>query len=74
MDKLKLSVAEIVAATGESANVVFDAIRAGHLATFVVGRRRFARPDAVRGWVDFLEAESNAGRPVKYRGRCTEAA
>jgi len=74
MDKLKLSVAEIVAATGESANVVFDAIRAGHLATFVVGRRRFARPDAVRGWVDFLEAESNAGRPVKYRGRCKEAA
>lgn len=73
MEKVKLGLAEISEAVGESLNVVHDAIRAGHLETFLVGRRRFARPVAVRKWVDFLEAESNAGRPVKYRARAKEA-
>ena len=72
MEFLKVSLAQIVEATGESLPVVHDAIRAGHLSTFLVGRRRFARPDAVRKWVDFLEAQSNAGRPVVYRGRHSE--
>lgn len=69
MEKLKLTVAEICAAANESHSVVYDGIRKGHLKTFLVGRRRFARPSAVREWIDFLEAESDAGRPVLYRPR-----
>ena len=72
MEKLKLSLAEVGEVTGESDNVIQDAIRAGHLETFLVGRRRFARPASIRAWVDYLEAESRAGRPVKYRARCDE--
>lgn len=69
MEALKIPVEGVVAATGESRAVVYDAIKAGHLKTFLVGRRRFARPEAVREWVDFLESESDAGRPVCYRLR-----
>ena len=69
MEPLKVSIDDIVFATGESRAVVYDAIKAGHLNTFLVGRRRFARPIAVRAWIDFLEAESKAGRPVSYRAR-----
>jgi hypothetical protein len=69
MEALKVSLNEVVRATGESMAVVYDAIRAGHLETFLVGRRRFARPEKVRAWVDYLEAQSNAGRPVSYRAR-----
>lgn len=72
MEKLKLAMQEICVASGESLPVVYDAINAGHLETFLVGRRRFARPAAVRKWVDYLEAQSNAGTPVVYRGRKTE--
>lgn len=67
--KLKYSVRELCEITGESEPVINDAIKAGHLETFLVGRRRFARPQAAERWVDFLEAESKAGRPVKYRAR-----
>jgi NAD(P)H-dependent FMN reductase len=74
MEKLKLSMDEIGEASGESRPVVYDAIKAGHLDTFLVGRRRFARPAAVKAWIDYLERESNAGRPVVYRGRATERA
>jgi hypothetical protein len=69
VEPLKLALLEIVRLTGESTNVVYNAIAAGHLKTFVVGRRRFARPKDVRAWVDFLEARSNAGKPVQYRAR-----
>ena len=69
MEPLKVPVAEVPGVTGESMSVVYDAIKRGHLETFLVGRRRFARPAAIRKWVDFLEAESNAGRPVSYRAR-----
>lgn len=69
MEPLKISLDGIVAATGESRAIVYDAIKAGHLDSFLVGRRRFARPEAVRAWVDFLEAQSKAGRPVCYRTR-----
>lgn len=72
MEPLKLSVQEIGRITGESIPVVYDAINAGHLQTFLVGRRRFARPAAVRAWVDYLEAQSDAGKPVAYRARKTE--
>ncbi|MGE0804993.1 MAG: hypothetical protein AB7L76_05525 [Burkholderiaceae bacterium] len=69
MEPLKLGIKEICAVTKESPPVVYDAINAGHLETFLVGRRRFARPAAVRAWIDFLEAQSNAGKPVAYRAR-----
>ncbi len=69
MEPLKIPLDGIIAATGESKPVIYDAIKAGHLKTFLVGRRRFSRPEYVREWVDFLEAESKAGRPVCYRTR-----
>lgn len=75
MEKFKLTLDEIAATTNESRPVVYDAIKATHadgtphLKTFLVGRRRFARPEAVREWIDYLEAESAAGRPVSYRAR-----
>ena len=72
MDQLKIPLAEIPAVTQESLAVVYDAINAGHLKTFLVGRRRFARPAAIRAWVDYLEAQSNAGNPVTYRARSGE--
>lgn len=72
MEPLKVSIEEIKRATGESIPTIYAAIERGHLTTFLVGRRRFARPAAVRAWVDLLEAESNAGRPVLYRPRSSE--
>jgi hypothetical protein len=72
IEKLKLSLQEICEATGESTAVVYDAMNAGHLSTFLVGRRRFATPKAVQRWIDFLIAESEAGRPVCYRARSRE--
>ncbi len=72
MEKLKLGLGEIEQTTSESASVIQDAIRAGHLKTFVVGRRRFARPADVRRWIDFLERQSDAGTPVVYRARIAE--
>ena len=69
MNKLKLSLKEISEVTGESLPLIHDAINAGHLKTFVVGRRRFAKPEAVQKWVDYLEKQSDAGKPVKYRAR-----
>ncbi len=74
MEQLKVSIEGIIAATGESRAIVYDAINAGHLKTFLVGRRRFAKPQAVHAWVDFLEAESAAGRPIVYRARERTAA
>ena len=74
MDRLKIPVAEISRVAGESLAVVYDAIHAGHLETFLVGRRRFARPEAIRAWIDYLEAQSNAGRPVTYRARSGQRA
>lgn len=69
MQKLKLSMADIAEATGEAMPLIYAAINAGHLKTFLVGRRRFARPADVAAWVDFLQAESDAGRPVCYQAR-----
>lgn len=61
--------ADIAEATGEAMPLIYAAINAGHLKTFLVGRRRFARPADVATWVDFLQAESDAGRPVCYQAR-----
>lgn len=67
MEPLKLSITQIVEWTHECRAVIFDAIAAGHLKTFLVGRRRFARPAEVRKWVDYLEKRSEQGKPVTYR-------
>lgn len=72
MERLKISLAEIIECTGESMPTLYDAIRLGHLQTFLVGRRRFARPEAVRKWIDYLEAQSAAGTPIVYRARNAE--
>jgi hypothetical protein len=72
VEQLKIPLAEIPRVAGESLAVVYDAINAGHLETFLVGRRRFARPEAICAWIDYLEAQSNAGRPVMYRARSRE--
>jgi hypothetical protein len=69
IELLKWSLRQISEATGESLPLIHDAINEGHLKTFLVGRRRFARPADVRAWIDFLQAESDAGRPVSYRAR-----
>jgi hypothetical protein len=74
MEKLKFSMSDIATTSGECAAIIYDAIGAGHLKTFLVGRRRFARPEAVRAWIDYLESESAAGRPVVYRARNRAAA
>lgn len=68
----KLPLKAIAELTGESLPVIHDAINAGHLDTFLVGRRRFARPAAVAAWVDFLESRSKSGKPVVYRARSAE--
>ena len=69
MEPVKVPIRDVSTATGESPNVVADAVNAGHLKTFLVGRRRFTRPEYVKQWVDFLEAQSDAGMPVGYRPR-----
>ena len=69
IEPFKLSLRNIAELTGESLPLIHDAINAGHLDTFLVGRRRFARPTAVAAWVDFLESSSKAGRPISYRAR-----
>ena len=67
--KLKMSLMDIVEATGEALPLIRAAINAGDLKTFLVGRRRFARPADVEAWVDFLQRESDAGHPLKYQAR-----
>lgn len=74
MQKLKLSMAEIAEATGESLQLIYAAINAGDLKTFLVGRRRFARPADVEAWVDHMQAESDAGRPISYCSRERQSA
>lgn len=72
LERLKLSIQEIKEVTGESAPVIYEAIAKGDLKTFLVGRRRFARPESVAAWVDHLEKMSDAGKPVCYRARPEE--
>ena len=69
MEKLKLSRAECAELTGESLSIIDDAISAGDLKSFIVGRRRFVKPAALRAFVDYLEKQSDRGTPVAYRAR-----
>jgi hypothetical protein len=69
MEPLKLSRQQAAELAGESLSIIDDAIAAGDLKSFIVGRRRFVKPAALRAWVDFLEKQSNKGTPVAYRAR-----
>ena len=66
---LKLSPDDISRTTGETAPTIYSAIKAGHLKTFLVGRRRFAMRDDVIAWLTFLKKRSDAGNPVSCRPR-----
>ncbi len=72
IEPLKLTLQQIAEATGESLTSINNASKAGHLRTFLVGRRRFAKPAAVKAWIDFLEKQSQAGKPVSYQPRSAE--
>ncbi len=74
MDKLILGRQEIASAADTSLSIVDDAIAAGHLDTFLLGRKRKATVAAVQKWIDYLKAESDAGRPVCYRARANRQA
>jgi len=67
--RLKLSLAEVCELAGEAMPLIRMAAASGQLRTFVVGRRRFARPADVEAWIDFLQAQSDAGKPVVYQAR-----
>ena len=69
MEPLKLSRQQAAEISGESLSIIDDAIANGDLKSFLVGRRRFVRPDALRKWVDWLEQQSNKGKPVAYRAK-----
>lgn len=69
MEKYKLSMTEIAASTGESLPLIYRAVNCGDLRTFLVGRRRFARPADVRKWVEFLQTKSDEGHPLQYQKR-----
>lgn len=62
-----LSLKEIVAVTGQNLPSIHAAKDAGHLKTYTVGRRRYARESAVQAWLDYLQKQSDAGKPVYYR-------
>ena len=72
IEPLKFSLAQIVEMTGESLPTIHDAIKAGHLKTFLCGRRRYARRGAVEAWVRMFEKASDAGKPLCYRARPQE--
>lgn len=72
IEPLKLTLQQIAEATGESLTSIHNASKAGHLDTFLVGRRRFAKPAAVKAWIDYLQQQSNAGKPVSYQPRSSE--
>lgn len=64
-----LTIDEIASVTKQGRPSIYRAIDLGHLKTYVVGRRRFARESAVQSWINLLEKQSDAGKPVIYRPR-----
>jgi hypothetical protein len=57
---LSYPIAELPAETGVSRSVIYTEIRKGHLQTFKVGARRYARHEAVIDWMLRLEQGSAA--------------
>lgn len=64
-----LAIREVANISKQGIPSIYRAIELGHLQTFLIGRRRYARESAVRKWLDYLEKQSNAGTPVTYRPR-----
>lgn len=72
LQPMQYSVEQVCEVTQQSRNIVYDAINAGHLKSYLIGRRRWFKPAAVQAWVDYLEREASKGRPVAYRARPPE--
>ena len=58
---LSYPVAELPAETGVSRTQIYEEIRKGHLLTFKVGARRYARYEAVMDWLRSLERQTQQG-------------
>lgn len=58
---LSYPIAELPAETGVSRSQIYEEIRKGHLLTFKVGARRYARYEAVIDWMTRLEQQANRG-------------
>ena len=58
---LSYPVAELPSETGVSRSQIYEEIRKGHLQTFKVGARRYARYEAVIDWLTRLEFETRGG-------------
>ena len=58
---LSYPVAELPAETGVSRTQIYEEIRKGHLLTFKVGARRYARYEAVMDWLRSLEQQTQQG-------------
>ena len=52
---LSYPIAELPGETGVSRTQIYEEIRCGHLVTFKVGARRYARQEAVADWLLLLE-------------------
>lgn len=52
---LSYPIAELPSETGVSRSVIYTEIRKGHLTTFKVGAKRYARYEAVIDWLNRLE-------------------
>ena len=72
LQPLQYTVEQVCDITGQSRNIIYDAINAGHLKSYLIGRRRYFKPTAVQKWVDYMETQSNKGTPVAYRARPPE--
>ena len=57
---LSYPIAELPSETGVSRTQIYGEIRKGHLITFKVGARRYARHDAVIAWMNRLEKDAAA--------------
>ena len=64
-----LTLKEVEAATRQRQPSIHAAIKRGDLRVYKVGRRTYARESAVQSWLDFLQRQSDAGKPVFYRAR-----
>jgi hypothetical protein len=58
---LAYPVAELPAETGVPRTSIYEEIRKGNLATFKVGRKRFATHEAVTDWIRRLEEQTRRG-------------
>lgn len=64
-----LGIKDIASVSKQGVPSIYRAIELGHLSTFLIGRRRYARESAVAKWLDYMQKQSDAGTPVTYRPR-----